>query len=1028
MFAAAGIDPATIPASLNAPSGPSWHRLILWLLILGDRLPAAAIPDVVEFYTSWSIGMIGHDPLTPTLLQWLYRWLTEIETVPEPGSFDDRREPFGGELGYERIRSLESDLRTTFLLFCCRTPELSVEYLRALSERRHPEDVVRNILKFRGSLAQAAPAELAELTANILIPTDRVDEQHHRRERPFGFLDHDFLPASPAQGPFLDILIHAPKSGLSLIRRLVDHASSFYSQSETYGNDTINISFPDGERAFPWQRSYAWSREGAGHYCVTSALMALEAWAHRRIEVGEDFDEVLSDVLSSPGAPAAYLQVAVDLVLSHWPKSREAAIPFLACPELLCIDRERHVQDQMPHPDFFGLKVLQKEPVGVASIKDLESRVSRRVTLEQLLVHYAFGPDDLRARLTDLLREAARRFGTPDERSNLGDPSFEVIHALNLADSKNWQEVSVVQDDGTLTTAHEYVPPEAERKHLAPLREAAQTGQRNATMQGALSLALDDPSHSSIQLASAAVTWAQEAARPTEEQDANNDWMHQQAVVTAAMIMMRDGEEKLRAKHAEWAHGIFARALRKEEDSVHRFRSGIRYNLAAIAFVGMVHALKDRAAPQDLRNLLESAARDDPAAAHGLGASAAVLASYDERMPPAILRCALQACIRPTRDRNTSDEEIEAKAQRRLERLRIAVDAEIAWLTDNGPEPGWPAFPSEPAWPRRRLRLPSGPKRQQEAPAPQQLRPDDYVGHQAAALWLANSSSLFDVAQRPWVRQIVHTYGPWTASANGAGLDVHDEIDHPPGEWNDAYLKLLAHCIPGLTPSEVAEVLLDPIISLPDEAFFDVVTQFLRNIDSVYFNDQGLDDSVAITVRSGLAGRLMETNGWKRLAGRASTSIESHIGPAIAVFFFNDHGFTQPAKCYLLPKGIDRVAPFLPVLAVLVASGPSAFVAIVTLNLLEVSPKPAHFPFLVTAASVWLAALPDVDAFWVDYGIGRRVCALIENMRNHNPTVVDADEALQNEVGRLLTALISFGVPEAARLEEVLAARLGSRP
>ena len=81
LFAAAGIDPAMIPASLNVPSGPSWHRLIRWLLSLGQALPAAAIPDVVDLYTAWSGGMLGLDPLTPLLLQWLYRWLTEIETA-----------------------------------------------------------------------------------------------------------------------------------------------------------------------------------------------------------------------------------------------------------------------------------------------------------------------------------------------------------------------------------------------------------------------------------------------------------------------------------------------------------------------------------------------------------------------------------------------------------------------------------------------------------------------------------------------------------------------------------------------------------------------------------------------------------------------------------------------------------------------------------------------------------------------------------------------------------------------------------
>ena len=81
VLAAAGFDPATIPASINAPSGPSWHRLIFWLLNLGGDLPPRAIPDVVELYTSWSVGTIGVDPLTPALLQWLYQWLVEVETA-----------------------------------------------------------------------------------------------------------------------------------------------------------------------------------------------------------------------------------------------------------------------------------------------------------------------------------------------------------------------------------------------------------------------------------------------------------------------------------------------------------------------------------------------------------------------------------------------------------------------------------------------------------------------------------------------------------------------------------------------------------------------------------------------------------------------------------------------------------------------------------------------------------------------------------------------------------------------------------
>jgi hypothetical protein len=153
ILSAVGLDPSAIPANLYVPGGHSWRRLIRWLLDLGEHLPAAAIPDVVDLYSKWSFGTLGRDSFTPAILAWLYRWLIEIETARDVDNFRELRDPFGGELDHDRIRSLESNLRTGFLLFCNRAPSLAVEYLRSLQQRRHHDDVVRNILKFSGSLA-----------------------------------------------------------------------------------------------------------------------------------------------------------------------------------------------------------------------------------------------------------------------------------------------------------------------------------------------------------------------------------------------------------------------------------------------------------------------------------------------------------------------------------------------------------------------------------------------------------------------------------------------------------------------------------------------------------------------------------------------------------------------------------------------------------------------------------------------------------------------------------------------------------
>lgn len=1033
VFEALEVDPAMIPASLNVPSGPSWNRLIRWLLSLGESLPVPAIPDVVDLYTAWSIGMGGVDPLTPLLLPSLYHWLIEIETARDAKSFFELREPFGGELDRDQIASLESDLRTAFLGFCYRAPQLAVEYLRSLSQRHHrPEDVIRSILKFRGTLAQAAPAELAELVATALIPKQRRDERVDRLGSmgPFTHHDLDFVSPSPAQGPFFELLTHAPQHGLPLVRRLVDHAIVYYSKGREYGADAIIISFPEGERVFPWTRSYAWSREGAGRNCVTSALMALEAWAHRRIEAGEAFGKVLADVLGPPGSPATFLLVGVDLLLSHWLKSREAAVPFVACPELLCLDRERHVHDNLESPDIFGLRALEREPVGMLSLDSLKKRPSRRASLEDLLGKYAVaGPVELREALKALLRRAVDRLGPPEKQSNFRDPAFMAAHALNSVDPHNWREVSITQADGTQVTGHEYVPPEAEQRHLAALQASTQNRVEDFSMQAAVMLALEDTSRSSPQFATAAVEWAQrvtaapknEDADEEKDEDAEEDWMREHAVVSAATIAMRDGDAEFRAKHQAWAHGVFAKALRTKEDPVHRFRSGLRYNPVAIAFVGMIHALKDRASSEEIRSLLEVAAREEPAAAHGFGVAAPTLATIDERWLRAVLRCAFAACIQPHRKWRIAEEEVAARVDRQRKRLQDAVAAELAWLANQRSEPEWPAFPVDAPRLRRHLRVQGG-RLERDKPAQPRSQPEEYADHQAAAVWLTQCRGLVDLVKRPWLRDMVRAYASWTAGANGAGLDG-EEVENPPWEWNNAYFELLGQCLPGLSLPEIEQIALGPIGSLPDRSFYDVLPPFLRSVDAVYFNDGDLTEPLAVNIRSALATRLMASRGWTWQQRSRSASIETHIGPAIAVLFFNDYGLTQPAKCYLPPAFLDRLAPFLPVLDTLIQSGPSHFVASVTLNLLDVSPRSAHLPFMVAAVQAWLGSYSDDSEFWVAHGFGRRVCVWFEEIVRQEPAALGADTSVRVDVDQVLAALIRLGVAEARRLEEALAGK-----
>lgn len=497
--------------------------------------------------------------------------------------------------------------------------------------------------------------------------------------------------------------------------------------------------------------------------------------------------------------------------------------------------------------------------------------------------------------------------------------------------------------------------------------------------------------------------------------------MQEEAVVTAAMIVMRDGDDALHAEHGEWARSQLDTTLAAlDDDPARQMREGLRFNPTAIAYAGLIHALRYRSTPEDVRSLLKVAATGNHSAAHGFGTSAAVLAAVDSRLPRAVLRCAFSASVVENRAWNASQEVVDARKARSHERARAAVAAEMGWLGGQGPEPTWPTFPVKQARPRRRLRIPGNriaATEPPEAPAPS---PTEHVNHQAAALWLRQVRALSHDDTRPWLSELVKAYMPWTTLANGANLEDGDETDHSPSEWNDTFFAAVARCVVGLSTPEATELAVQHIVALPDRNFYDVLVDFLRCIDAVYFAGENIPSQVAVDIRSALADHMLTTRGWERLSRSKDLSIEMHIGPAIAVLFFNDYMYGQGSKCYLFEKGVERVGPFLPVLGKLVSKGPSPFVALVLLNLLEVAPRTEQLDVLVGAGSAWIEAYPDFQQLWIDHGVGRRWCLLMEAIRARSPTSFSSNASLRHAIDNLVASLVALGVPEATRLEEEL--------
>jgi len=192
-----------------------------------------------------------------------------------------------------------------------------------------------------------------------------------------------------------------------------------------------------------------------------------------------------------------------------------------------------------------------------------------------MLGNYARGDAaDLRPVLLDLLQQAQSRLGDPAADSHLRDPAFMTLHALNLIDPVNWREVSVTLQDGSVVDAFQYVSPPEESEHLKPLQEADQERQTDVNFESRLSLALENPSRSSRELAEASVAWARRAAKTGRASERDENWMREHAVYAAALIAARDGSAELRTQHETWMRGIFAQALNAKDDPADSLRPG----------------------------------------------------------------------------------------------------------------------------------------------------------------------------------------------------------------------------------------------------------------------------------------------------------------------------------------------------------------------------------------------------------------------------------------------------------------------
>jgi hypothetical protein len=1009
--AAKGVElPGVAPSWLRVASTPSAPTVLMWCLAHPAQIPIQAIGAIVKLVEIQFFLTMGITEYGQATAKVLFNWLMQLDLRTTEISIPSPSDAVKLE-GRARQRMIE-DLRTMTLLLAANAPDEAKAYLTALAAENDRYKIKR-IRPFSRTLASVAPTELAALVeASLIEPPRRRGSKRGPMDRALSFSDTDYMPPSPAQPPFLDLLDMGPDIGLTLIRKLVEAAVAFHADGKTTETNGYTIVVDGKLRFFPWIQTYFWTHNQAQEYSVASGLMALEAWSQERLDKGEDVQAVLNDILGPEGSCSAYLLIAIDVLVSHWPDTRDALVPFIANPDLLANDRTRSTHEWIGHT-IFG----QKEPNGRVKLADLAKRPSRRVMLEQLIPYY-LTDDDAGRGLRALLGKAVEEIGSYVDHASFGDAAFMGAYALNMLDRANWVEV-----DGGLG----YQSPPTEADHLAKLEERRLKLIHSSTIEAKVHLATNDPAKGSAEVAREAVDYA--AADLPDYSDTDHLKSRSTRLIATAMLVARDGDDTLLDQHESWVRAVIAKALEEKTD-LHGSSAMLQFNRPGMGICALIQLWHRRRLPADRNLLVEAAARSDSAAVPAFIAALARINETDPRLLKSATRIAF-ACRRwrwHPYDEDPVDREIYDVEKARLDGDVVA--AEIAWL-DGGPEPSWPVLPEE------KPSLRNGPRARLSAdPAGIELECDEDgfdplsekasidVDTQGIAEWLgllkAERSATPD-----WYEEVIDAYAPWSARLNAHGYPADAELDRTPDEWNRQFYILVASALLDADHDRFEQHLL-PLLELPDRSFCDVADTLIHAADVCYFNDRSRPADRARELRGRLVTRTKALERWSWDNRLGDLRIDHNTGPVIAKLLMNLYNPFASTESYLVPAVFDRVDPILDTLRPLLPGGPTAFVALCTMNSLSVAPTARHLDFLLFAVETWLEAPRNDPSMWHSLGVGRKVAQWFEMAAVEDPSLLRRDHPERARIDVMLGRLVSLGVSEAHEIERRIEAEQAS--
>jgi hypothetical protein len=1012
--------------------GPNWMWLVTWMVARAKLLPPEVIPDAAKVFLGWLMATNAHSQcaaINARIVQLLFDWLTLLEEALTPRMYKNMSD-VPPPLNVPHPKAVRDDIRLTFVMFCNLNSGLAKSYLAGHDPNEMQHHDLQDLLRAPGNLVKAAPTAFTNFMLGALIEKPDEDDFYggsRHRYAAIGLHGHLFSPASPGQGPFLELLETDAAEGLRLVRGLVENATEIRRSQYAEARESfprISIPFPDGTKSFEGDYSiYYWPRSGPS-VVVMSALMAFEAWAHRQVEGGRPFNEILHDVLGPDGSSLAFLAVAVDLALSHWKLARDSAWPLVATPELLQFDDQRFKRDIT---GVDRMLAFETERDGLPMKRaELDAKPSRRKRLSDTIGDYVFrAPPDQLTALREALEQARNEI---NQKPSDSDDSIEGLRAvanraLRMTSAEHWPLVRIRTQSGEEVEVRQFERDPEETKKIEAEAARIEASTRHHTTRSKIQAALFDKAKSTPKIVADGIQWAKEQQAKTSETAASDEEGEDRnfsakqdgrAIVMAAALAVRDYENADRTVVIDWAMNVLD-AASFENQKEYRGNDQVEYNAAAIAGLGLVEAYRHDLDVATRDKFLRLAANPHTSVLRAITTKFSDLANCDDRLPRSMTRICMTAAIHPRRADNDRRQQENLTAYRA--RVDAAIAAECLWLDGKSSEQPWPELPAWLSRPRRGIKL--GEWGAADEDDDDDVVPEEYLDDHALGAMLSHLVTLTVGPLRLWLVDLAQHLMEWSGEANGPHGEDERDRDNRPYTWNHHFFEFAGILGVALPHTWLIDFFVTPMTQFKDEAFHDVMATFLRGFDRATLAIDTHKPENAPEVRSLLAERIRKGWNYRRLGREKGFTSETHAGDALNAMFYQEHRATNFGKPYT-PENWAGLPPTMATLTALTSGAPtSGYLATIFLNLVESSATLPLVPHVAEAMAAWSLVYGAEPNFWSENGIGTRVCAWLNRaLTGSDGHPVQLDDPTRDSLLKSLDVLVRAGIAQAKEIEE----------